>query len=272
VASGFWSPIVETRVLPPETWARAAPMPGLELELDRQLEWLKQLAPAMAELDAPLAPPEPGTAVDGFHLANPMFGPMDAYVLYAVVRDLRPRRVLELGSGYSTLVIERALGANAASGSARSAHEVVDPHPSELLGRATRSLTVRAESAAATPEEMFTSLAAGDLLFVDTSHVVVPGGEVVRLVLELLPALAPGVTVHFHDIYRPFEYPRALYDVFGLHWQEQYLLQAFLAFNPGFEVLCANQALWRLRRERIESLLPSQQLVAEPSSLWFVRR
>lgn len=284
VPAGFWSPIVDTGALPAETWERAAAMPGLELDLDAQLERLERLAPLMGELTAPVHRPPAGSAGaarsagsarsagDDFHFGNAMYGPMDAFVLYATVRELRPSRVLELGSGYSTLVIERALRANGES----AVHVVVDPYPAPFLGRASDRvrdrLQIVAESAAAVPASMFTELGNGDLLFVDTSHVVVPGGEVVRLVLEVLPALAAGVVAHFHDIYRPFEYPRALYDAFGLHWQEQYLLQGFLQYNAGFEVLCANHALWRLRRERVASLLPEPQIATSPSALWFVRR
>ncbi len=90
--------------------------------------------------------------------------------------------------------------------------------------------------------------------------------------LELLPMLpAQGVRVHFHDIFRPFEYPRVLYDVFNVHWQEQYLLQGFLSYNPQFTVLTANHALWRLRRERVTQLFPGLREGMQPSAFWLQR-
>jgi hypothetical protein len=151
-----------------------------------------------------------------------------------------------------------------------ASHEIVDPHPSGLIP--PQGVTVHRQSAAAVAQRLFDTLAERDILFVDTSHVIRPGGEVVRVVLELLPALAPGVTIHFHDFFRPFEYPRVLYEELDLHWQEQYLLQAFLAFNEEFEVLCANHALWRMRRERVKQLFPELREGMEPSALWVRRR
>jgi hypothetical protein len=225
-------------------------MPGLELDLDGQLRMIeKELVPLMSGFSSL---PE-----------NPWYRPMDAHVLYAMVRRCRPARVLELGSGYSTLVIQQALEQGAS-------HEIVDPHPSGLIP--PQGVTVHRQSAAAVAQRLFDTLAERDILFVDTSHVIRPGGEVVRVVLELLPALAPGVTIHFHDFFRPFEYPRVLYEELDLHWQEQYLLQAFLAFNEEFEVLCANHALWRMRRERVKQLFPELREGMEPSALWVRRR
>lgn len=268
VRADFNSPLVDTRALPASIWERPAPMPGLELDLDRQLlaidEWL---GPLIAEFRPAVAQ---GNDRRAFFLDNPWYGPMDAHILYALLRRAPPARVLELGSGYSSLVIGEALRVNG-EGGAPARHEVVDPSPSPLLRALGDRVQVRAASAAELPDEAFASLAAGDVLFVDTSHVVRPGGEVVRIVLEQLPALAPGVIVQFHDIYRPFEYPRVFYDVFDVHWQEQYLLQAFLAYNPNFTVLFANHALWRLRRQQVLGLFPTLHPGREPSALWLVR-
>lgn len=225
-------------------------MPGLELDLDAQLRMLEeQLMPLMAAFRPP---PE-----------NPWYRPMDAHVLYAMVRRRRPARVLELGSGYSTLVIQQALETDAR-------HEIVDPHPSAVIPR--ERVAVHRQSAASAPQQLFDALGERDILFVDTSHVIRPGGEVARVVLEVLPALAQGVTIHFHDFFRPFEYPRVLYEELDVHWQEHYLLQAFLAFNEQFEVLLANHALWRLRRDQVKRMFPELREGMEPSALWFRRR
>jgi len=179
VRDDFNSPIVRPDRLEPAVWSRPAPMPGLRLDLDAQLQLLEgRLAPLIAEWNPPIAGPPPD---GGFYMDNQMYGPLDSHVCYALLRDRPPARVLELGSGYSTLVISAALCANAAKGHAAE-HLVIDPAPSPLLARAPGPLRARAESAAATDRELFCSLQAGDVLFVDTSHSVRPGGEVVRLV------------------------------------------------------------------------------------------
>ncbi len=259
VRADFNSPLVDPLTLSPETWERPAPMPGLNLDLDRQLE----------EIERRLARFFPELRDEGaFKLANPMYGALDAHVLYALVRQRQPMRVLELGSGYSTLVIQQALAANGEG----ARHEIVDPYPSPLLTGIADRVAVRPESAATVERTPFEALGPNDMLFVDTTHTVRPGGEVVRIVLELLATLRPGVIVHFHDFFRPFEYPRALYEQFDVHWQEHYLLQGFLAYNPGFAVLLANHALWRLRRRQILRLLPGLAEEIEPSALWLERR
>ncbi len=262
----YYSPILDPGTLPLEHWERPDPMPGVELDLDAQLAWLeRELLPFVQELRVPVAPPADPLAL---HLDNPWYGPMDAHVAYAIVRHRPPGRVLELGSGFSTRFIEQALEENQARTGARATHTVVDPFPSPLLG-GLEAVQVHAVSAAHAPAELFEGLEPGDVLFVDTSHVVKPGGEVIRLVLEILPTLQPGVVVHFHDIFRPFEYPRIFYERFNVHWQEQYLLQAFLAFNPQFEMICANHALWRLRRHRIQPMFEGLREGMQPSGFWF---
>src|SRR5205807_9593176 len=97
-------------------------------------------------------------------------------------------------------------------------------------------------------------------------------GEVVRLVLEVLPGLAPGVIIHFHDIFRPFAYPRIFYERYNVHWQEQYLLQALLAENPNFRIVLANHALWRLHPERMKLRFEGLREGMQPSGFWLERR
>ena len=269
VRADYYSPLVDLAVLPASIFSLPAPMPGLELDLDRQLAFVRrELMPYVAELNVPVRAPDGPFRL---FLDNPWYGPLDAELLYAMVRWSAPERVLELGSGFSTLFIERALE-DAGRPGAPAAHVVVDPYPSPLLAHAPRELDVRPISGAELPAAQFGELVAGDILFVDTSHVVRPGGEVVRLVLELLATLRPGVLVQFHDIFRPFEYPRIFYERFDVHWQEQYLLQAFLAFNPNFEVLCANHALWRQRRDEAAELFPGLREGMQPGGFWFRRR
>ena len=260
--------MVDPAAIDPALWETPAPLHGIDLGLERQLQLIEtQLAPMIAELEIPIA----ADAGSSLYLENPWYGPMDAHSLYAMLRLVRPGSVLELGSGFSSLVIERALEDNAAGG-ARAVHEVVDPFPSPLLAHARTPVAVRTESAAETEPEAFSRLADGDVLFVDTTHVVRPGGEVVRVVLEVLPTLASGVRVHFHDIFTPFPYPRLLYERYHAHWQEQYLVQAFLAYNPGFSVELSNHALWRLHRERVQPRFPGLRPGIEPSALWIVKR
>lgn len=267
VRRGIYSPVPDVWNLSEDVWSARASMIGVELDLDGQLALLEgPLLPFVRAFDD-----EPGG--DGFRLDNGLYGSGAAEVLYAMVRHFRPRRILELGSGYSSLVIARAVARNRDEGySAR--HLVCDPYPSPLLDGRRGELEVEPIAAEQLPPHRFEELAAGDVLFVDTSHTVKPGGDVNRIVLEGLPRLRPGVLVHFHDIFLPYEYPPTLARDGGLFWQEQYLLHAFLAFNPAFEVLLAMAALRRERETELLAAIPSLAAGRSllPSAFWLRRR
>jgi hypothetical protein len=131
-----------------------------------------------------------------------LYEALDAETLYAMVRRFRPRQVLELGSGMSTLVIADALRHDEIVD--RRRHDVFDPYPRDDLGEALEQVAnLHPISATEVPLERFAALQAGDILFVDTTHTVKIGGDVNRVILDVLPRLAPGVLVHFHDIFLP---------------------------------------------------------------------
>jgi hypothetical protein len=268
VPANFYSPIPHLSQIPERVWTEPAAMPGVAWDLDGQLEYLEaELAPLIAEFDPPLDPPGGET---GFYLRNEYFQALDADVLYAMVRWLRPATVVELGAGFSTLVVDAAAQRNRADGSPLR-HEVHDPFPSPVLESIRDRIELHAHSATDVDAGRFAELLPGDLLFIDTTHTVKPDSDVVHLILGALPLVSPGVVVHIHDFFRPFEYPRLLMDVFGTYWQEHYLVQAFLSLNPEFEILSANHALRRLRSDRIQALVPRVDPYSQPSSLWLRR-
>jgi predicted O-methyltransferase YrrM len=273
VPANYYSPIPDLPALADQVFEQPSPMPGVAWDIDSQLQFVsEQLGPFLPELAAPLDPP--GLPDNGYHYRNEFFNALDADVLYAVVRWLRPSRIVEVGSGYSTLVIEAALRRSALDGGpgqGRLIHEVYDPHPSAVLGPVLDRLTLRPTAAEEIDLGVFSSLQAGDLLFIDTTHAVRPGGDVVRLLLEVVPQLAPGVVVQIHDVFRPYEYPRELGERFGAYWQEHHLVQALLAFNTEFQILCANHALFRQRRTEVQALVPALEEGMLPSSLWLRR-
>jgi hypothetical protein len=268
VLKTFYSPIPELDELPDGALDRVSPLAGVEFDLDAQLAWLeRELAATMREF----RPPPAGDAPAGVYaLGTASYTQLDATVLYGTIRRLRPRRVIELGSGSSTLVIAQALRANAAEGSVARL-DVYDPYPgvvTEGLPGLSALHRVRAQDV---PVAAFEELRQGDVLFVDTTHTVKLGSDVNFVILDVLPRLAPGVTVHVHDIFLPYEYPRQWLEDFALFWNEQYLLQAFLAGNRDWELLCAVAALTRDRQERFAALLPEGVPAREGSAFWMRR-
>jgi hypothetical protein len=253
VPRGVYSPLA---AVPPEgdpVWSRPLDLPGFRLDLETQLGFVRE---ELAEPAASFAVPPP------FRLDNPFYGRGDAELLFAMLRWAAPARVLELGSGWSTHV------ARAAAPEAEIV--AVDPEPQAQLPAGVRH--ERAD-AAELPLDRFTGLAAGDVLFIDTSHVVRRGGEVNRIVLGVLPRLRPGVLVHFHDVFLPYEYPR-LFFAWGGHFTEQYLLAAVLEGNADWEVVLAAHALYRDRQADLVAAVPALGAPGHvgPSALWLRRR
>jgi hypothetical protein len=265
VLKTYYSPIPDLGSLPESIWVEADPLRGIELDLDAQVGRVSErLAPHFAEFDGAVR------SGLGYDELNPSYPLPDARLLYAIVRDTRPGSIVELGSGQTSRVIAAACVANASDGSA-SRYEAYDPFPIAVEDTLAGLAALHRTPAQEVPENVFEALGAGDVLFVDTTHTVKIGSDVNRIILRVLPLLAPGVIVHFHDICLPYEYPRYLLEDYALYWAEQYLLQAFLSMNPSFEVLYATDALCRDRHAEVERAGlagPSQS----GSSFWIRRR
>lgn len=266
IARGWYAPVPDPDELGPDVWQRRSELAGIDLDLGAQAAFLRdELAPFVAEWQ----PRRTGEWGDGrFYLDNGMYEAGDAELLYAMVRRSRPARIIELGSGFTTLAAAEACERNAADG-ADCRYEVYDPYPRSLVTAGSRwpSATVE-QRAQDVPIDAFLELGDGDLLVVDTTHVVKMGGDVNRVVLDVLPRLAAGVRVHFHDIWLPWEYHPGLVAELGF-WNEQYLLQAYLADNPKWRIVLAAQALARERRADFEATVPAlARSRSHPTSFW----
>lgn len=235
----FYQPIFDPGKLPQSVWRRKTELPGINFDPAGQLAFLAHLADFAAEC----AWPEHATGDDKYYCQNPSFGYSSACLLHCVVRRFAPKTVIEVGAGMSTLVLSDAMDANERESGHRGDLVTIDPYPTPTVQAIspTKRRLIAAEVQATSPHE-FAKLGAGDLLFIDSSHVVRTGGDVNFLYLDVLPRLASGVVVHIHDIQLPYEYHRA-YSApgsrAGFYWTEQYLLQAFLALNSVFRVLLA---------------------------------
>lgn len=254
-------------------WDTPSELVGVELNEAGQLALLRDTFPPYA---AECAFPARVTSVPyEYHAANEKFGLLSACVLHCLIRHSVPRTVVEVGSGWSTLVSARACRLNQERGG-KSELVVIDPYPNEIVQQGFPGLTrLIREKVEATELESFTRLGAGDILFIDTNHVVKTGGDVNFLFLEVLPRLRPGVLIHVHDIFFPFDYPKEFVVDRRNFYSEQYLLQAFLSYNTTFEVLwCESYMRWK-HPAAIEAVFPGVLARVEKnlcSSFWMRRR
>ena len=244
------------------------PLGGLDLDVPRQLALLERFDFEKELLAVPLE--DSGTRE--FYYNNPAFGSGDAEFLYSVIRHFRPRRVLEIGSGFSTLLAARAIRRNREDDPRYACeHTCVEPYEMPWL----ESLGVRVirERVECLGHDVAEALEENDILFIDSSHVIRPQGDVLFEYLELLPRLKRGVLIHVHDIFTPRDLPDEWISERVRFWNEQYLLEAFLSHNSEFRVLAA---LNHLKHDHFETLarkcpILRRQPEREPGSFWMVR-
>jgi len=207
---------------------------GIDFDAHKQTELLAACAPFLARYNYPAKGAADAT-LDEFYDGNSQFGHLDARMLFALMQLWRPARIIEVGSGYSTLLMEdvnrRLLGGTIQITS-------IEPYPRPFMQRmGKRGITLIEQRAQEVPLARFTELRAGDILFIDSSHVVKTGSDVNALVFDILPCLSAGVRIHFHDIFLPHEYPES-WILQGRSWNEQYLVRALLQFGANhFRVL-----------------------------------
>ena len=269
----FYEPVPDTRSLPETLWSCRSELPGIDMNDEGQRRLLSRFVTFKDEYDA--FPVRPTSDPSQYHLDNGLFESVDAEVLYAMVRSFRPRRVFEIGSGHSTLVTAQAIRANRRDDPSYECElRSIDPYPSAVLAGGvpglTRQVPVPVQDVAVSE---FLELGEDDILFIDSSHVLRIGSDVQYEYLEVLPRLRPGVLVHVHDVFLPAEYPREW--VLDQHrfWNEQYLLQAFLIGNSGFEVLWGSSYMHFTHPHALEAAFASYRRGdRRPGSFWMRRR
>lgn len=256
----FHQPIPDTRELRETLWKQPSELVGIKMNDAMQLDLLRyHLTKFRDEYNNLPVEPPPGQR-------RPFHG-VDALVAYCMVRHFQPRLIIEVGSGFSSLVLGQAAAKNK-----NSALICIDPFPKDFLRDRLPGLqSLITKKVQDSDLEFFSQLQSGDILFIDSSHTVKIGGDVNYLFLEVLPRLKPGVIVHVHDIFLPFEYRRDwVLDEFRF-WNEQYLLQAFLTFNSEFGVLLANSYLNHYHQEDLKAAFPNLSSWAS-GSFWMRRK
>jgi hypothetical protein len=267
----YYLPIPDRREL---EYASPTEMVGVDIDPLVALSLLDSvILPRKAEFAA--FPVEGPTPAHRFFLLNGVFMAIDGNVYHALVRHLRPVRIIEVGAGYSTLLASAAAAANVAEGARRTEIVCIEPYPSDTLTSLGDAVTVIREPVQRVPMDLFLSLGPGDILFIDSTHVLKSGGDVWYEYCEILPRLRSGVYVHVHDVSLPLPYPRTYFDQ-RLYWNEQYLLQAFLTYNSRVEVIWPGNYLMCTQRNRMAAAFsPEYEAMrgrfpsSEPTSFWF---
>jgi predicted O-methyltransferase YrrM len=267
----FYSPVVDPaqiRAAAARVFDRTRAVRGIDLREAAQLAFVDAIARHTAGLDFP---DERGPAHRYFY-RNGAFSYGDANVFAAMLQEYRPRRLIEVGSGYSSAlaldIVESRLGW-------ATACTFIEPYPTllnSLLSDADRArVTILPQPVQDVDLTVFDALEAGDMLFIDTTHVVKTGSDVLHHFENVLPRLRPGVVIHVHDIFHPFEYPEPWVLDLNLSWNELYYVRAFLADNPHYEILFFNNFMATHHAEAMARACPPF-MRDSGSSFWMRKR
>lgn len=238
----------------PEVTEGPRELPGLDLNEAAQIELLSRF--------------EFGAEMDGFPQEAYAHG--DAASLYSMIRHFRPRRIIEIGSGHSTRVAIKAIAANRRDRPDYTCeHVCIEPY--EMPWLEETGVTVVRSRVEELPLDRFEMLGDGDILFIDSSHIIRPGGDVLHEYQTIVPRLKPGVLVHVHDIFTPRDYPDLWLRTQRRLWNEQYLLEAFLSFNSRFSIVLAVNWLKHTHPAAFERAFPVVRAAPqhEPGAFWF---
>ena len=258
----YESPIPTRLDLDAERLKKRRSLPGFQLDDSRFLRLLDELVPFAPEIrQFPLArSPEAE-----FWFRNGSYEDVDAACLYCMVRKFKPRHIIEAGCGYSSRLISLACRKNQAEGHPAGC-TFIEPYPSDRILKDKLAGELLVKKIEDVPLETFQALQTGDILFIDTSHVVKTQNDCCYEYLQLIPSLPAGVLLHVHDIYTPYDYPEDLITRNQFAFNEQYALECLLTHNPKMEVVLPMFYLWTDYPAQTGRLFPPPS--QRPGAIW----
>ncbi|MDH5542737.1 MAG: class I SAM-dependent methyltransferase [Nitrospinota bacterium] len=266
IRNHFYEPLFDHRQLKNSLF-QDRELPGIDFNVGAQLDLLNSFNYSEELKKFPLD--AKGELSYFYKNGNFEFG--DAEYWYSLIRIKKPRRIIEIGSGSSTLMAIAAVKKNQQEmPSYKCDHICIEPFGAPWLEKT--GVSVVRKKVEDVGKDIFLDLKEDDILFIDSSHIIRPQGDVLFEYLELLPILNKGVIVHFHDIFSPKDYPEN-WVVNKVHfWNEQYLLEAFLTMNSDWEVICSLNYLRHHHFEELKSRCPFLTVSTEPGSFYIRKK
>ena len=237
-------------------------LPGIDFKINSQLDLIRKFSYQNELKKFPNK--KPGKNNLQFYYENGSFPSGDAELYYSIIRHFKPNKIIEIGSGFSTLIALEAIKKN------DNNCKISCIEPFEFSWLEELDIEVFRNRVELVPPQFFDQLAENDILFIDSSHIIRPQGDVLWEILELLPRLNNGMLIHFHDIFTPHDYPLEWLTEELRLWNEQYLLEAFLSFNNSFEIVISMQHLTLRHRSKVIQAFPvlASDKERKPGSFW----
>lgn len=241
-------------------------LPGINWNVNNQVSLLQQFNYGDELMQLP-SQKTPGSV--SFYYQNPSLGAADAGYLYAMIRHFKPGRIIEIGSGHSTLMALEAVKKNKETDSSYHCEiNCIEPYEAPWLEKT--GVKVIRKLVEDMDLSFFKSLGEKDILFIDSSHMIRPQGDVLFEFLQILPVLSSGVIIHVHDIFSPRDYTPKYLIKDMMFWNEQYLLEAFLSCNHQFEIIAAVNYLQNHHPDKMMTQFPVLKANPNPNpgSFW----
>lgn len=239
-------------------------LPGIKLREKKQLKFLEKLTFSDELIN--LEWDKPKNDNYDFYLGNGVFESGDAEFLYQIIRHFKPNKIIEIGSGFSTRIASKALKVNNVCNNAKHEHICIEPYLHPWLEKI--NITLIKNLVEECDLNIFKELNENDLLFIDSSHIIRPQGDVLFEYLEILPSLKKGVIVHIHDILTPRDYPDRWIRQGVKFWNEQYLLEALISDSDKYEVLASLNHLKHEYYPQLKKICPYLTKDREPGSFY----
>jgi hypothetical protein len=225
---------------------------AIDLNEAEQLRLLEEFVPYYNEM------PFPEKKNDNlrYYFLNGYYSYFDGIFLYCMLRHLKSKSIVEIGSGFSSCI---TLDTNELFFEKRMRCIFIEPFPARLKSliksNEEYSTEIYETSLQSVPLALFKQLQENDILFIDSTHVTKYKSDVNYIIHEILPEIARGVYIHFHDVFYPFEYPKK-WLLEGTSWNEQYILRAFLEYNTNFKIVLFNTYLQKKHEEKLKQQFP----------------
>jgi predicted O-methyltransferase YrrM len=240
---------------------------GINFQLNYQLHNLSNLIFKNELVELKLEKNSPNY---NFNIDNSFFERGDAEIYYQLIRRLQPKNILEIGSGYSTLIALEAIKKNKEIHGASTKITCIEPYENNWLN--DLNVNVLRKKIEDVDEKYYLNLKNGDILFIDSSHIIRPQGDVLKIFLEIVPRLKKGVLIQIHDIFTPKDYPEKWIIKENKFWNEQYLVESIIMNNNNYEIYLMLNYLKNKAYKELKDVCPYLKKSTEPGSIYLLKK
>ena len=262
IIKNYYEPVFDFDTLKYDLYSKRN-LPGINLNINEQIKLLNNLNyyDELKKLNF-----NEQSNNSRFYIKNNFFEGGDADIYYQMIRYFKPKKIIEIGSGYSSLIAIEAIRNNKNKENFETNITCIEPYENKWLEET--GIRVIREKVEDVEEDLIIDLKKNDILFIDSSHVIKPQGDLLKIFLEILPKLEKGVLVHIHDIFTPRDYPSKWLNDENRFYNEQYLFEAIMDHSSRYKIICSLNYLKNDYYVDLKQVCPYLNEKSEPASMY----